>query len=93
MRAKRVDENQKTIVETFRKLGCSVYVTSHVGHGFPDLVVGVNKKNYLIEIKDGKKCPSAQKMTEFEEKFINEWRGAVNIVRSIDDVIDLVNNC
>ena len=71
----RVDANQKKIVEQLRRLGCSVAVTSMIGNGFPDLVVGDGNRNYLIELKDGTKPPSAQALTNDEIMFIDNWRG------------------
>jgi hypothetical protein len=38
---KRVDRNQAEIVEALREAGASVGHTHAVGHGFPDIVVGV----------------------------------------------------
>lgn len=90
MRARRTDDNQTEIVNTFRKLGCSVHVTSMLGDGFPDVVVGFRGINYLVEIKDGTKKPSARKLTPDEQIWHDQWRGQVCIVQSIQDVIDLV---
>ena len=45
---KRVDKNQQEIVAEFRRLGFSVYITSHVGAGFPDLMAGKNGKTILV---------------------------------------------
>ena len=51
MRAKRVDINQKAIVEHLRAMGASVFHLHEVGKGCPDLLVGVNSQTYLIEVK------------------------------------------
>lgn len=64
MKAARVDANQREIVEALRKAGAFVQVTSSVGKGFPDLVVGFRGKWLLLECKDGKKSPSAQRLTD-----------------------------
>ena len=53
---KRVDKNQQEIVAEFRRLGFSVYITSHVGAGFPDLMSGKNGKTILVEIKSSESC-------------------------------------
>ncbi len=90
--AKRIDANQKEIVATFRKLGCSVFVTSEIGKGFPDIVLGFRGDNYLIEIKDGKKPLSQQKLTEQEQEFHREWDGNLCIIRSIEDAISFIND-
>lgn len=91
MTYKRVDDNQKLITETFRRLGCSVLVLSSVGHGCPDLLVGFDRVNYLIEIKDGSKFKSAQKLTPLEVKFFDDWKGNVQVINSVDAVIAFVN--
>ncbi len=87
---KRVDANQKEIVDCFRKLGATVAVTSAVGNGFPDVVVGFKGKNYLIEIKDGSKIPSQQKLTSKEKEFHESWFGIVHIIRSVNEAISLI---
>ena len=67
----KVDANQARIVEVLRAAGVRVFITSHVGHGFVDIVcyrpaTGLLR---LIEIKDGSKPPSARKLTREEYEF------------------------
>jgi hypothetical protein len=57
-------------------------------HLFPDAVVGKFGNTFLVEIKDGKKKPSAQKLTEDEETFWKEWRGNLVLIESVADVIE-----
>lgn len=90
MRAARTDDNQKAIVKALRKLGASVAVTSSMGDGFPDLVVGFRTKNYLIECKDGKKPPSERKLTEDQEKFHATWYGTAHVANSVDEAVQIV---
>lgn len=92
MRAKRVDRNQNEIVKALRSLGCSVFITSMVGKGFPDIVVGLRGNSYLFELKNGKNAKSSQKLTQYEIKFKQYWKGHYEIITSVDDVIDFVNN-
>lgn len=89
---KRVDANQREIVKTFRDLGASVHVLSDLGKGCPDIVVGLFGKNYLIEIKDGSKVPSAQRLTDKEQLFFDGWKGHVQIIKSVQEVVYFVNN-
>lgn len=84
-RAARIDENQKEIVEAFRAMGCSVLHTHQLGHGAPDIIVGKNKKNILIEIKDGNKPLSDRALTHDEIEFHKEWRGCIEIVENLQD--------
>ncbi len=95
----RVDKNQNEIVKRFRDLGCHVFITSGVGHGFPDLFVRIERVPELlpnrpwcglIEVKDGKKPPSQQKLTEDEIKFHEIFEGCVYIITSLAEVDRLV---
>lgn len=90
MRACRVDSNQVEIVKALRQIGCTVTPTHTIGAGFPDIVVGRNGINYLMEIKDGKKPASARALTPDETKWHIEWRGVVHIVYSVDDALRVV---
>jgi hypothetical protein len=88
MRIKKVDANQKEIVEGLRKYpGISVAHTHILGDGFPDIVVGCRGVNYLFEIKDGSKPPSARKLTEDETLWHGRWGGQVNIVMNLEDIL------
>lgn len=95
---KRVDKNQPSIVSALRASGFSVAITSMIGHGFPDLVVGINlggklgRYTALVEIKDGSKPLSAQKLTPDEVKFKENWSGNYHIIRSVADVAVLVES-
>lgn len=89
-RAAKIDANQGDIVQAFRALGCSVAITSAVGDGFPDLVVGINGLNVLVEIKDGARPPSERKLTPAQVVFHDGWRGQVVVVISVDQAIALV---
>jgi len=88
--AKRTDSNQTEIVTALRKVGCSVAITSAIGKGFPDLVVGWKGRNFLFEVKDGEKTPSRKKLTPDEEKFHKFWFGTVSIVENVDDALRLI---
>jgi Holliday junction resolvase len=88
---RRVDKNQPQIVKVLRDMGCKVFVTSSMGNGFPDLAVLINKLTYLIEIKDGEKPPSAQKLTISEKEFHELWENTVIMINSVESAIDFVN--
>ena len=47
--------------------------------------------NILVELKDGKKPQSAQKLTSDEEKWHEDWVGNVEIVKSEHDAIRLIS--
>jgi hypothetical protein len=90
MRAARVDNNQTGIVAALKKIGASVQLLHTVGGGCPDLLVGFRGRNTLLEIKDGEKTPSAQKLTAAQVVFARSWQGQVAVVTSIDDAIAVV---
>ena len=81
-RAAKVDANQKQVVAALRGAGASVQLLHAVGEGCPDLLVGYQSKNYLIEVKDGAKPPSAQKLTPQQEIWHRDWRGHRVVVNS-----------
>lgn len=89
-RAAKVDANQGQIIAAFRKAGASVKPV-HVVKGFVDIVVGINGRNMLVEIKDGAKVKSKRKLTEMEQDFHNGWKGSIHIVESVDDVAKVLN--
>ena len=88
---KRTDRNHAEIINALRKIpNISVFSTHEVGKGFPDIVIGYKGINYLIEIKDGNKPPSARKLTEAELQFHSNWRGQIKIVNNLDEVLNLL---
>ena len=88
---KRTDSNHAEIIKALRKIpNMSVFSTHEVGKGFPDIVIGYKGINYLIEIKDGNKPPSARKLTDSEVKFHNDWKGQIKIVNNLDEVLNLL---
>jgi len=85
--AKRVDSNHSLIVKKLRELGCSVFDTSRVAGGFPDLVVGKNQKTALVEIK----ATATSKYTPAQQAFMLNWRGStVARIHDIEGAINLV---
>ncbi len=92
--AKRTDSNHSEIVKTLRQLGCSVFDSSRVAGGFPDLVVGKNKVTCLVEIKADAKA----KYTSAQELFMMNWRGSTVVrINDVNGAIRLVkmldNHC
>ena len=87
--AAKVDENQKAVVQEIRDTlpECVVQVLSGVGQGVPDLLIGFQGNNYLIELKDGAKVPSKQKLTEHQVKWHLGWQGQVAVANSAAAVI------
>lgn len=91
MRAAKIDANQNEIVDALRKAGCSVQILSGVGKGCPDILVGRGGRNYLLEIKDGNKPKSAQKLTPDQVEWHDKWSGSVFTVNSIELALEAVD--
>lgn len=89
-RAARIDANQNEIVQALRDVGASVAITSMVGSGFPDLVVGFRGRNFLFEIKDGSKPPSKRRLTDDEQEFFDTWRGIIFIVNDVNEALEIL---
>jgi Holliday junction resolvase len=81
----RTDNNQGEIVQALRAAGATVAITSGVGQGFPDLVVGINNTNYLVEVKY-----HSAPLTEDEIEFLRKWRGHYKVVRSVEEAIRMI---
>jgi len=78
----RRDGNHVAIVRELRQLGYSVLDLGSVGCGCPDILVGKDKRNWLLEIKDGNLAPSRRKLTPDEKAFHEQWRGQVATVET-----------
>ena len=76
----RTDDNQTAIVAALRKIGASVAITSSVGDGFPDLLVGYRGTTTLLELKNPKRPKHRQKLTEAEAYFMANWKGGPAMV-------------
>lgn len=91
MRAKRVDDNQKRIVDELRKIpGVTVSHTHMIGQGFPDIVVGCKGRNYLFEIKNPRQPKSKRVLTPDEVSWHDGWTGQVDIVETVYDIINII---
>lgn len=84
---KRVDNCQVQVVKALRDLGATVQHLHAVGKGCPDIVVGFKGKNLLFEIKDGDK----KKLTPDQVIWHRDWKGQVQVITNIDDVIATFN--
>lgn len=83
---KHVDANQKAIVQGLEAIGASVCEI-----GWPvDLLVGYRGVNWLLEIKDPEKPPSARKLTDDQVTFFDEWRGQRVKIEFLGQAIDLL---
>lgn len=83
--AARVDENHQEIIDAFRAHGFYVLDISKLKNCC-DLMVSKNLQTIAIEIKDGNKPRSKQRLTEGETIFKEKWQGCYAIVTCIKDV-------
>ena len=90
--SKRVDANQKKIVDELRKFGFLVQHLHEVGKGCRDILVGYKGTNFLFEIKDPDKPPSKRRLTKDEETWHYTWLrcGQVDIIYSAQGAIDIM---
>ena len=89
-RVAKVDANHRQIVVALEAVGCSVQSLHQVGDGCPDLLVGHHGCNYLLEVKDGMKRPSARRLTPDQVDWHGAWRGQKAVVENVEDAIAAV---
>ena len=90
-RASNIDLNHVQIVQVLRQAGATVASLAAVGKGVPDLLVGYQGRNFLMEVKRlrGKLNPTA-KLTADQEKFFREWNGRVYVVTSPEQALEIL---
>lgn len=76
----KVDANQTAIVSALRAAGATVQSLASVGGGCPDLAVGFRRVTYFLEVKDGRKPPSARELTPDQIAWHTEWNGGPLLV-------------
>lgn len=86
-RAAKIDDNQAEIVEALERIGATVQSLASIGKGCPDLLVGFRGVNYLMEVKDGSKPPSARVLTHDEIDWHAKWYGQKCVVESVEDAV------
>lgn len=87
MRARNVDANQPAVVAALRAAGASVQHLHEVGEGCPDLLVGFEGKNFLVEVKN----PAVGgELNDEQRKWHRTWRGQVTVLTSEPQAFDFV---
>ena len=89
-RAGRTDANQADIVADLRRIpGCSVAVTSSLGKGYPDILVGFRGLNFWIELKNPKTARGQKPDTRArQESFRAGWHGQLLKASSFKEILD-----
>lgn len=83
-RAFRKDANHAPVVDRISACGWIVFDLAQYGAPV-DLAISKGNKCALVEIKDGDKIPSKQKLTEGCAELRERWPGAFLVVTSPDD--------
>ena len=86
----RVDQNQKEIVKGLRDEGASVEILSNVGGGVPDLLVGWNGKNFLLEVKSTVTNYGRSGLNSMQQDWFSKWNGHASVVSSLEEAIEVV---
>lgn len=87
--ARKVDINQKAIVEHLRSMGVSVFHLHTQGMGCPDLLCGINGQTFLIEVKRDAKAAFTPAQLEFQKT----WKGSTVVrINNPQEAIDFVKN-
>lgn len=89
-RRSRTDTNQKYIVEELRNLGASVEYLSNVGNGVPDLLVGVDGVNYLLEVKSTVTSYGRKGLNDMQVVWHAKWNGQTSVVSNLEEAIAVV---
>ena len=84
----KTDANQRAVVAELRAHGATVQSLASVGRGCPDLLVGYQGRNFVFELKDGSKPPSARALTEPEAQWQAAWRGDVRTVKTAAEALN-----
>ena len=84
--AARVDANHALIVAGLRACGARVLSLAAVGKGCPDILVSHPTRGLqLMEIKNGKKPPSARALTTDQVDFHQHW--PVTVVTNVEQAV------
>jgi hypothetical protein len=90
-RAAKVDGHQAEIVADLRRIpGCSVAITSVVGAGFPDLVIGYRGFNFLVELKDKTQPAHRHELTPDQRVFHENWTGQILKAFTFMDILSFM---
>ena len=90
--ARRKDSNHAQILETLASLGWILLDTSRAGFGAPDAIAVRAGRVAFIEIKDGRKPPSARALTPMEREVHDAFKAAgvpIVVLSTVDEALAL----
>ena len=76
-----------------RKVGATVLITSSLKNAF-DILVGYDRKLYIVEIKDGNKVASARRLTEGERKCKEAFESVgvkYHVIESVEAALSMIH--
>lgn len=86
-RRAKVDANQTEIVAALRAAGCYVQSLATIGSGCPDLLVGLQNKSVLFEIKSHEKAL----LEPAQMKWASLWNGCpLFVVYTAEQAIEVM---
>lgn len=88
--AAKADDNQAALVKELRQYGVTVQHLHRVGQGCPDILCGWQGANWLFEIKDPAKPPSARKLTTDEIAWHDQWRGQCATITTAEEAVQIM---
>lgn len=80
--AKKKDNNQAEIENELQELGFSVQSLHELGRGVPDLLLGKQGFNFIIEVKH-----DSAPLTDPEKTWHNAWKGQVRTAQSTSEIL------
>jgi hypothetical protein len=87
--AARRDANEEQVMSSLR--ACGAFVKQINDGGTFDLLVWYRGHTLLLEVKDGRKPPSARELSPAEQKFHDAWPGTnLHIVLGAEDALELL---
>lgn len=91
-RAARRDANEDQVVSALQACGAHVETINDAGRF--DLLVWYRGHTLLLEVKDGRKPPSARQLSPAEQKFHERWPGNnLHIVTGPEEALELLKRC
>jgi hypothetical protein len=85
----KTDVRQPEIVRDVRKMGASVLVTSGLGKGAPDFIVGCRGRNYMFELKSTGNTSHRKKgqLTPDQVDWHASWQGHILVIETTEEVL------
>ncbi len=90
--ARRKDENHGALVEAFKAFGCSVLVLDVSEPHAPDLLIGRNGADQLVETKPAVGERRRSQLRPGQKAWHERWRGRwVDVARTVEDAQRIAN--